>query len=197
MLKYAIALTGSIATGKSTASALLKLLGFRIIDADTIAHQILDSKANKIEELFGKEFIDGDKVNRKALGKVVFADNKKRKILEELLHPAIKEEILNRASKEEAFKKPYFIDIPLFFEKNNYKDEIKKSVVVYTPKELQLQRLIQRDKISKEEALQKISTQMDIEQKRALATWVLDNSKDLKHLQNGCIELKEEILRVF
>jgi dephospho-CoA kinase len=197
MLDYAIALTGSIATGKSTVCSILRLLGFRIIDADKIAHSILDSQAKKIEELFGKEFVKEKKVDRKALGKIVFADKNKRELLENLLHPLIKEEILLQAKKQEEFKKPYLIDIPLFFEKESYKNLIEKVIVVYTPREIQLDRLIKRDKITQEEALTKINTQIDIERKKDLATWVIDNSKGLRELQNECLKLKEEILKSF
>jgi dephospho-CoA kinase len=197
MLEYAVALTGSIATGKSTASAILRLFGFRIIDADEVAHQILDAKSDKIAQIFGDEFVRSGKVDRKALGKVVFANPQKRKILEELLHPAIKDEILFQAETQEKFKKPYLIDIPLFFERKIYKDLIKKVVVVYTPKDLQLERLINRDKITKDEAMQKISLQIDIDKKRELATWVIDNSKNLRELQKECEAVKEKILSSF
>jgi dephospho-CoA kinase len=195
MLDNAVVVTGGIASGKSTSVAIFSMYGFRVIDADKIAHKILDQKYETIREVFGKEFIVDSRVDRKALGRVIFADSKKRRTLEEILHPAIREEILEEATKQERFGKPYLIDIPLFFEKGNF--DISKVLVVYTPKELQIKRLMKRDKISKDEAILKIETQMDIEKKRELATWVIDNSKDLKHLQNECERVKEEILKSF
>ena len=195
MLDNAVVVTGGIASGKSTSVAIFSMYGFRVIDADKIAHKILDQKHETIREVFGDRFVVDSRVDRKALGRVIFADSKKRATLEEILHPSIREEILEEATKQERFGKPYLIDIPLFFEKGNF--DISKVLVVYTPKELQIKRLMKRDKISKDEAILKIETQMDIEKKRELATWVIDNSKDLKHLQNECERVKEEILKSF
>jgi dephospho-CoA kinase len=178
----AIALTGGISTGKSTVCNLLKLHGFLIIDADKIAHKILDLNASKIEELFGTKYVENGLVQRKELGKIIFSNEENKLKLEALLHPLIKEEIIKESRVCEEQNKTYFIDIPLFFEKMHY--PIVKSVVVYTPKELQIERLIKRDNITKDEALLKISNQMDIEKKKELSTYIIDNSKDLKHLQN-------------
>ena len=178
----AIALTGGISTGKSTVCNLLKLHGFLIIDADKIAHKILDLNASKIEELFGTKYVENGLVQRKELGKIIFSNEENKLKLEALLHPLIKEEIIKESRVCEEQNKTYFIDIPLFFEKMHY--PIVKSVVVYTPKELQIERLIKRENITKDEALLKISNQMDIEKKKELSTYIIDNSKDLKHLQN-------------
>lgn len=179
--EYAIALTGSIATGKSTVASLLALNGMRVIDADTISHEILDENSTWVKETFGAEYLSGSKVNRSLLGAYIFSHPHAKKTLEEFLHPKIKAEILKRSEKQDSFKFPYLIDIPLFFEKNNY--EIADSVVVYTPSETQLKRFMKRNGYSKEESLKRIATQLPIEEKRDRATWVIDNSKNLKHLQ--------------
>jgi len=192
----AIALTGGIGTGKSSASAILSLFGFRVIDADKIAHSVLDSKANEIAQIFGKEFILSDgKVDRKRLGKIVFADKELRRELESILHPSIREEIEKASLEQERLGKPYLIDIPLFFERGNY--PIDRVITVYAPKELQIERIMKRDSLSKDEALQRIDAQMDIEEKRKLATWVIDNSGSLKQLQNECERVKSEIISSF
>jgi dephospho-CoA kinase len=128
--KYAIALTGSIATGKSTVASLLALNGMRVIDADTISHEILDASLPWVRETFGDEYINGSKVNRAKLGEYIFSNADAKKILEQYLHPKIKAEIEKRSEKQDSFKFPYLIDIPLFFENSNY--DIKDSVVVYT-----------------------------------------------------------------
>lgn len=189
--EYAIALTGGIATGKSTVASLLTLNGMRIIDADTISHEILDASLAWVRENFGEEFIDGAKVNRTKLGTLIFSDRDAKKKLEAFLHPKIRAEIEQRSIKQDSFKFPYLIDIPLFFENGGY--DIKESVVVYVPKELQLQRFIKRNGYSKEESLRRIESQMDIEEKKKRATWVIDNSSDLKHLQKECEEFVEKI----
>ena len=181
-LPHAIALTGGIATGKSTVANLLKLFGFHVIDADQIAHKILDAQSEQIARLFGEQYVEDGKVLRKKLGALVFGNSQERKRLEHLLHPKIKEEIIRLAKAQERFKVPYFIDIPLFFETKNY--DLFPVVVVYAPKELQLKRLTKRERLPREEALRRIELQIDIEQKRQMADFVIDNSKDLKHLQN-------------
>lgn len=189
---HAIALTGGIATGKSTACSLLKLHGFLTIDADKIAHKLLDENSSSIASMFGEKYVSKNKVLRKALGKIIFSNEKNKLKLEAFIHPLIKKEIVKEALIFEAAKKPYFIDIPLFFEKMNY--DIDKCLVVYTPRQLQVTRLMKRDKIDEEEAKLKISNQMDIEEKKTRADFIIDNSSNLKALQNEIERVMEEIL---
>lgn len=190
--KYAIALTGGIATGKSSAAAMLSSLGFHIIDADKIAHQILDEQQQAITDNFGKKFVVQGKVDRKSLGAVVFTDSTKRKKLEELLHPLIYKEIKRLSEQADALQKSYFVDIPLFFESERY--SMAKSLVVYASKEQQLNRLMSRDGHNEEEALARIHTQISIEEKRKRASYVIDNSGTLAQLQKECERVKEEML---
>ena len=190
--KYAIALTGSIATGKSSTVKLLKDAGFHIIDADQIAHQILDEEHQSIADLFGETLVSEGKVDRKALGAIVFSDSNKRKALESLLHPLIYKEIERLSVEQDKLGKPYFIDIPLFFEGGRY--PIEKSLVVYTTEEQQLDRLMHREGYTKEEALNRIQTQIPVEEKRKLASYVIDNSGTLTQLEKECERVKEEIL---
>lgn len=190
--QYAIALTGGIATGKSTVASLFRLHGFLTIDADKITHKLLDIHYKDIENIFGKEYIENQKVLRKKLGNLIFNDEIQKKRLEEFIHPLIKEEIIKESALFEKQKKPYLIDIPLFFEKQNY--DIKKSIVVYLPKEIQVQRLIKRDNCTEEEAKIRINNQMDIEEKKALATYIIDNSSDLPHLQNEVERVKKLLM---
>ena len=182
--EYAIALTGSIATGKSTVASLLALNGMRIIDADTISHEILDASASWVEETYGSEYLRLGKVDRAKLGSFVFSDEDAKRTLEEFLHPLIRAEILKRSQKQDRLKFPYLIDIPLFFENNSY--DIEDSVVVFTPADVQLERFMKRNGYSREESLKRIATQLPIQEKKERATWVIDNSKDLKHLQQEC-----------
>jgi dephospho-CoA kinase len=194
MFKNAVVLTGGIATGKSTVANLFMLHGFLTIDADKIAHKLLDIHSDKIASLFGKEYVENGKVLRKQLGNLIFNDIDEKKKLENFIHPLIKEEIQKEASLFEAKNKPYLIDIPLFFENGNY--DIKKSIVVYTPKELQIQRLQKRDNCDELTAYSRINNQMDIEEKKSLATFIIDNSKDLKNLTSEVERVKNEILKI-
>ena len=191
LFKNAIALTGGISTGKSTVCNLFKLHGFLTIDADEIAHKLLDENSHQIAIMFGEEYVENGRVLRKKLGPIIFSNEENKLKLEALLHPLIKDEIIEESKLYEAENKPYFIDIPLFFEKMNY--PISKSLVIYTPKDIQVQRLMSRDKIDEAEALLKISNQMDIEEKKNLATLVIDNSLNLKNLQREVERILEEI----
>ncbi|WP_457596380.1 dephospho-CoA kinase [Hydrogenimonas sp.] len=189
--KHAIALTGGIASGKSTACNLLKLYGLRIIDADAIAREMLDREAEAVAELFGPQFLQEGRVDRKALGALIFSDATARKRLEALLHPKIRQEIERQSEIQDALGGPYIVDIPLFFETGSY--PIDKVVVVYAPREVQKERLIKREGLSEAEAEARLDAQIDIEEKKKRATWVVDNSKNLKHLQKETERLFEEI----
>jgi len=193
--KYAIALTGGIATGKSTVASLLALNGMRVIDADTISHEILDASTAWVSETFGNEYLLGKKVNRAKLGEYIFSHAEAKETLEYYLHPKIKKEIEKRSEKQDSFQFPYLIDIPLFFENGNY--DIKESVVVYTPKDVQLERFMKRNGYSKEESLKRIASQLPIDTKKERATWVIDNSKNLKHLQNEVESFVETIKEIY
>lgn len=191
-LKYAIALTGGIATGKSTVCKLLFLNGYRVVDADDIAHKLLDIHHLDIASMFGDEYVDNDKVIRSKLGQMIFHNQSQKNKLEQFLHPKIRIEILKQCQKLESLNFTYFVDIPLFFETNAY-PEITKSVVVYTPYDEQLRRVMRRDNISEEFAKAKINSQMPIQEKMKLATYIVDNSKDLKHLQREIDKFMLEI----
>jgi len=151
LFKYAIALTGSISTGKSSAVELLKQSGFHVIDADSVAHQILDEQHQAIAKEFGEVFVKEGKVDRKSLGSMIFADQKKRKHLEALLHPLIYARIVEESTLLDKRAEAYIVDIPLFFEGGRY--AIENVIVVYAKKEQQLKRLMQREGYSEEEAL--------------------------------------------
>ena len=194
--KYAIALTGGIATGKSTVASLMALNGMRVIDADTISHEILDASSLWVSETYGDEYLKGSKkVDRTKLGELVFSDESAKQTLEEYLHPKIRSEIEKRSEKQDSFQFPYLIDIPLFFENKNY--DIKDSVVVYTPRDVQLERFMKRNGYSKEASLKRIASQMPIDEKKEKATWVIDNSQNLKHLQQEVEDFVEIIKKKY
>lgn len=190
--KNAIVLTGSIATGKSTVATIFKGYGFEIIDADKIAHEMLDLQHQKIAELFGQKYVKNEKVMRKQLGSLIFGDAKAKMELETLLHPLIFAEIERQSSLLDEKDEIYLVDIPLFFETNRY--PIEKSIVVYVPQSLQLKRLMERDGTSNIEAQRRIDSQMNIDKKREKATYLIDNQKDLNALQRECDRIKDILI---
>mgnify|MGYP000852978752 CR=1 FL=1 len=180
----AYVITGSIASGKSTVVNLLKEQGFSVIDADLIAHEQLEICKCEIVEVFGEQILDeAGKIDRKKLGAIVFNEPKKLKNLEQILHPKIKAEILSQALQFERLEQVYFVDIPLFFEKKQRYDEFKNVAVIYAPKELLLSRLMSRNGLNLEEAKARVELQMDIEQKKKMANFIINNSGDRENLQ--------------
>ena len=192
---YAVALTGGIATGKSSVAEMFKADGYTVIDADEIAHEVLERQKEKIAEMFGSEMVKGGRVDRKALGAAVFIDPLKRKKLEALLHPLIYEEIAARAEKEDVKRRPYIVDIPLFFEGGRY--PIGLALVVYAPQAQQITRAMMRDGLDREAVLERIAAQMDIEEKRYLGDFIIDNSGDQKELRVEYERIKEAIEKEF
>ena len=192
---YAVVLTGSIATGKSTAATILKELGFEIIDADSVAHEVLNQQHKEIALHFGEKLVNDGSVDRKALGAIIFSNKEKRKTLEKLLHPLIYAQIETLSTTLDQKHQPYLIDIPLFFETNRY--PVEKSVVVYTSERVQKERLMQRDKSNEVDAKKRMETQISIEEKIKKASYVIDNSGTLAQLERECKRIKDEILKDF
>ncbi len=183
VLKNAIALTGGIGTGKSTTIKILESQGYHILDADKIAHQLLQEHRFKIARHFGSEIIEKDILNRKKLGVIVFQNANELKWLEDFLHPLIRECMLQKAYELEKNHQAYFLDIPLFFEVGGKKCyPVSKVVLIYAPRALQIERLLERDKLKEAEILQRLACQMDIEQKRTMSDCIIDNSSSLKDL---------------
>lgn len=180
-----IGLTGGIASGKSTVSRMLEERGAIIVDADRISREIVmpgSPVLQTIAEEFGAELIleDGT-LDRKRLGAMIFADEHKRLRLNEIMHPPIRAEMQRRISEFENRHPERLIvaDIPLLYE-SNLQHMFPEVMVVYVPVSLQLERLMKRDGLTKEEAMARIRAQMPIEDKRRLADIVIDNSQDLE-----------------
>lgn len=180
-----LGVTGGIATGKSVVAQMLKDLGAFIIDCDLLSRKIVEPGKpawKDIVSYFGEHILLEDRsINRRILSEIVFSDSEKRKRLEEFTHPRIRQEMI-REIQNYLFKDPEAIlavVVPLLFEVR-WNALFHKTLLVYTPKEIQLQRLIARDKISQERALQIIHSQMPIEEKKHYADFIVDNSGTLE-----------------
>lgn len=180
---FVLGLTGGIASGKSSISAMLKEMGFPIVDADEIARRVVEKGSpvlERIKEEFGEGVLNADgTLNRKALGQLVFSSNKKLELLNSITHPAIIEEIRRNIDALSAKgERLCVLDVPLLIESgiNNMADAV---LLVYVDEKTQLYRLMNRDHISEELALKKISSQMSFEEKKKYADYIIDNSGSL------------------
>ena len=191
--KLAIVITGSIGSGKSTVCEILREHGFEIIDADSIAHEQLNLCASEVAAEFGDEVLSGGKIDRKKLGALAFKDAGKLKILERILHPKIRLEILSRAAKLESAGGTYFVDIPLFFERRDAYKEFSRVAVVYAPKDTLISRVMKRNGLSYDAAKHRVELQIDIEQKRAAANFTIENAGDFENLKNETLKFLSEI----
>ncbi|UVI28481.1 dephospho-CoA kinase [Paenibacillus spongiae] len=190
-----LGLTGGIASGKSTVSAMLVKLGAKLVDADQVAREVVlpgEPALGRIVARFGQAVLNEDgTLNRSKLGSLVFTpDKQKLKDLESILHPAIRARMQERmdAYLQEDPNLLVIADIPLLYETGQA--ELYDAVmVVYVPAEMQLQRLMEREGLTEEQASLRIGLQMDIEEKKRLATYVIDNS--------GSLEATERQVRQF
>ena len=193
-----IGLTGGIATGKSTVCAILENAGAVIIDADRIARNLVKKNLpayRQIVDTFGKSILlPGGEINRTALGDLIFNDPRKKQLLNKILHPQVGKET-DRQLKRIEKNNPHalvILDIPLLLESGLHKN-LSEVIVVYTPEHIQINRLMQRDHISQENALARIRSQMPIEEKKKLATIVIDNSGMLEDTRKQTLEIFQRL----
>jgi dephospho-CoA kinase len=184
---YCVGLTGGIASGKSTVSALLSQMGARLIDADVVARNAVAAGSpawQAIVDRFGQEILlEDDSLNRGMLGGKIFAEPALRNWLNALTHPAIRQEIFRQMqlAREEGCRL-LVLDIPLLIEAGwcEFVDEVW---VVYVRPDVQLNRLMKRNTLSREQALQRIQSQMSLAEKVGYADLVIDNNAGLEELE--------------
>ncbi|MDW3893914.1 dephospho-CoA kinase [Staphylococcus saprophyticus] len=184
-----IGLTGGIASGKSTVSELLSAHGFKIVDADIASRQAVEKGTKgleRVKEAFGEQAIDENgEMNRAYVGEVVFNQPEKRLELNEIVHPIVRE--IMEKEKVQYLSEGYHVimDIPLLFE-NNLQDTVDEVWLVYTSESIQIDRLMERNNISMEEAKARVYSQISIDKKRRMADHEIDN-RDTK------LELKQNL----
>jgi dephospho-CoA kinase len=186
-----IGLSGGIGTGKTTVARLFEKLGAVVIDADAIVHELQARGQPLLAEIaaaFGAGVIDATgALDRAALGAIVFRDPEARARLGRIVHPKVGAEMIGRlAAARAAGARLVVLDIPLLFEGRKAGTgsaallAMDATVLAYAPESLQIERQIARDGCDRDEALRRIRAQMPIEDKRALADHVIDNSGTLE-----------------
>jgi dephospho-coA kinase len=190
-----IGLTGGIGTGKSTVSQILRNKGFSVIDLDVISHKVIEfpSVVEKIVRNFGKEVLennennnDGNRtVSREKLGKIIFSDREKRFTLNSIMHPEIlrimHKKILECESKNEKENKIIFVEIQLLFEVQ-WEKEFDYILLVAAKRDIQVRRVLERDKRSEKEAWDIINSQMSLDEKRGKSDFVIENDGNIDDL---------------
>ncbi len=190
-----VGLTGGIASGKSTVAELFRQAGARVIDADRIAHQVMapgGSAWNAVVEAFGEKILAADKrIDREKLGALVFADPRLRKQLEHIVHPHVHAAIEAEVARIRMQNPRALVveDIPLLLETGMSRD-LAELIVVYVPESVQLERLMKRDRLDRQAALQRIGAQIPMEEKKKRATLVIDNS-------GSAAETRKQFRRIF
>ncbi|HDP24449.1 MAG TPA: dephospho-CoA kinase [Deltaproteobacteria bacterium] len=192
-------LTGGIASGKSTVASMLRELGCHIIDADKIAFDVVQQGEpawERIVAFFGTGvLLENGQINRAVLGDSIFQDEMKRNVLNSIVHPEVYRvmaEQIDECSRS-APDSVVILDIPLLIETGMH-ETLPEVILVYVPQEVQIARLMERDKLSYQDALIRIGSQMPIEQKKRFSTIILDNSGSLEQTRKRVKEIYAQLL---
>jgi len=179
-----IGLTGGIASGKSTVSMWFKDAGIPVVDTDFVYKELSKPKKvlyNKLVDAFGTQILkDDDHINWQFFSKFIFLNEAERKKLNALTHPIIRQEVIQQLQEYRASNvKLVVLVVPLLFE-SNFHELCDETICVYTNMKTEIERLMNRDHVDMDTAKLKIKSQMSLEKKKKLATFVIDNSKDLE-----------------
>ena len=195
-----VGLTGSIGVGKSFVASVFVELGCHVLDADQTAREVVMVGTPGLKALvdaFGEEILNADgTLDRKRLGAVIFADQSQRERLNHILHPFIierQDEILNAWEAEDP-NGIGIVDAALMIESGGYK-RFDKLIVVHCRPEVQLERLMLRDKLSRDEALRRINSQMSQDEKQKFADYLIDTSDGFDLTRARTVEVHNQLIR--
>jgi dephospho-CoA kinase len=203
-----VGLTGGIGSGKSTVAALFEKLGAAVIDADAIVHELQAKGQPLVDEIaaeFGAEVLGEDgSLDREALGAIVFRDPEARQRLNRLVHPLVGAEFARRLhAAQQAGAELIVLDIPLLFEGRAAGRggaaamHLDATVLVWVPRQTQIERQVARDGYGIDEAERRVAAQMPLDDKRALADHVVDNSGSLQETERQVRELYDALSGAF
>ena len=179
MIKYAI--TGNIASGKSAVENILIKAGEIVIDTDQIAHELLENNKEVINAFKNYDILSDNKISRDKLGKIVFADKNLKQILENILHPQIKQK-LNKFFEQYKDKERVFVAVPLLFE-TKMEDMFDKIVFIYCDDKIRLERLLKRENYTKEYAKSRMKSQLNQDGKVKYSDIVIYNNSTIEELE--------------
>ena len=191
-----IGITGGIASGKSTVTEFLRQKGFQVVDADAVVHQLQKPGGRLYQVLvehFGEKILlENGELNRLLLASLIFSNPEEQEWSKRTQGEIIREELAalrNQLAQTEAL---FFMDIPLLFEQN-YASWFDETWLVYVNRDVQLERLMKRDQLSKEAAESRLNSQWPLERKISLASHSLDNNGNQEQLIAQVVQLLEEM----
>lgn len=189
-----IAIVGNIASGKSTVENVLRKKGYKVFDSDIIAHEVLDDLSEKILEAFKDyDISENGRISRQKLGALVFNDKNLKEKLENIVHPEIKVRI-KKIFEENKLEKYIFVSIPLLFEVG-WRNLFDKILFIYTEDKIRLNRLMQRNNFTKDEALARIKSQLPQEEKVKVSDFIINNNHSIdvlqKYIERFIIQLED------
>lgn len=193
-----LGLTGGIATGKSTVAKMFLAEQIPLIDTDVVSRDLLkigNEGYLEVLKCFEKDdiLLTNNEINRKLLGRIIFSNPQKRKKLNDIVHPKVISIVLSEIDKHKQLGTPLVVvDVPLLYE-SGFEKYTDKVVVVYTDRDLQIERLIDRDNITEEYANMKINAQIPLSEKIERTDYVIDNSKSILQTKNDFVKVLKEL----
>lgn len=189
-----IGITGGIASGKSTVTNFLRQKGFEVVDADALVHQ-LQKPGGRLYQILGEHFgekvlLEDGELNRPLLASLIFSNSEEREWSKETQGQIIREELGSLRDKFSETEELFFMDIPLLFEQD-YASWFDETWLVYVRRDTQLDRLMNRDQLSKESAETRLASQWPLEEKKKFATYILDNNGSREQLLSQVVTLLE------
>ncbi len=189
-----IGITGGIASGKSTVTNFLREQGFRVVDADAVVHQLQKPGGRLYQVLvqhFGQEIIlENGELNRPLLASLIFSNPEEREWSKKTQGEIIREELAALRDQLAQTEAIFFMDIPLLFEQG-YANWFDETWLVYVDRDVQVERFMKRDQLSKEVAVSRLAAQWSLEKKKDLASHVLDNNGSRDQLVSQVVKLLE------
>ena len=174
-----IGITGGIASGKSTVTNFLRQKGFQVVDADALVHQLQKPGGRLFKALvqhFGQEIIlENGELNRPLLASLIFSNTEEREWSKQIQGEIIREELATLRDQLAQTESIFFMDIPLLFEQD-YSSWFNETWLVYVEPDVQMERLMKRDQLSKDLAISRLAAQWTLEKKKGLASQVIDNN---------------------
>ena len=191
-----IGITGGIASGKSTVTEFLRQKGFQVVDADAVVHQLQKPSGRLYQVLvehFGvKILLENGELNRPLLASLIFSNPEEQEWSKSTQGEIIREELAALRNKLAQTEALFFMDIPLLFEQN-YESWFDETWLVYVNRDVQLERLMKRDQISREAAESRLNSQWPLKRKISLASHSLDNNGNQEQLIAQVVQLLEEM----